>query len=1038
MRRSRGRVYNESTLPPRPNFATVTPSSDKVPEAVDHSLTSSTANADTENHGPGRVERQQPSSAHEVGVRPAPVDGQPSPRNAPTAPYSSQAIKPIPSPHVQTPLSPAVTIKPVDEGVNGVDPDSPGLQIPPKKPDVEAVNERPDSVSKSKNNADAPSPSPRPQEIGTAPNGSFVSVAAPSKPEDAASSPISSGPLSSHTSATERSPASSSTEWVTSMTDTSSSLKTQDRPSAVRDRATLVQHAVPSTPDEQLKMEAAISFQNAAENKTVGNVPVTDTSIPQQPDEQTIKDKPPKPSDAMPTVQDAVESLQVNVATPLEDTTPYKVENQEPKALTSDIRKKTQSPGPVSDSQPERMTTRVSSGAIRHKSVSEILGETPKHSNKSDTERRSSESSRSGSIDLSDKRSGSLRIKDRNGRGKEKSKLSTVVFPKTKPPSPTKDRSVELTRHSLGTNGQGSEEDDYLFTLFQAKAHYPPRTMSLGNLLQTSHKTLTTSNHLLEYHEQMDCRTLKRIYQLQHSNRWALRQLQRSPEPVRSAAHWDIVLDHMRWMRTDFREERKWKIAAAKRCADWCAEYVASDDERRAMLRVPVPRQEIQPEVAKTKLQTDLPTEEKMDTDSPNNHATPDLIPSADNDSVSDGFNDEFQPDLDDGNVPAAIFSLGSEEFTFRMEKTMASENILGELPLYSPVQIKPEIQSPAFKTPPDEAWKTQLLPVSKYATGTIRFKDEGPPRKKSRYDYTDPDDDEDGDARIDLLLPEKDDVALFQQDFKHIRDRIHPNHSFRPPTEFLMPPLGFYETRQSSQWTYAEDDELRRLVREYSYNWSLISNSLSTRSKFTSGADRRTPWECFERWIGLEGLPTEMAKTPYFRAYSSRLEAAQRSVLAAQQQALQQQQQQTGNQAAPAAPALIRRRTTQPVRVERKRSSRHLALLAGMRKLSQKREALLQKQQQGMYITYNNFILVEGHPFIDSLFAAAHLASLRKLNESNQPRPPITTPSEFSRLKHERELKYQEKQEQYRQQILAHQRVYFNLPMININCLPY
>src|SRR5699024_6636668 len=29
-------------------------------------------------------------------------------------------------------------------------------------------------------------------------------------------------------------------------------------------------------------------------------------------------------------------------------------------------------------SQPERMTTRVSSGAIRHKSVSEILGEVPK------------------------------------------------------------------------------------------------------------------------------------------------------------------------------------------------------------------------------------------------------------------------------------------------------------------------------------------------------------------------------------------------------------------------------------------------------------------------------------------------------------------------------------------------------------------------------------------------------------------------------------------------------------------------------------
>ena len=54
----------------------------------------------------------------------------------------------------------------------------------------------------------------------------------------------------------------------------------------------------------------------------------------------------------------------------------------------------------------------------------------------------------------------------------------------------------------------------------------------------------------------------------------------------------------------------------------------------------------------------------------------------------------------------------------------------------------------------------------------------------------------------------------------------------------------------------------------------------------------------------------------------------------------------------------------------------------------------------------------------------ATHLASLRRANEANQPRPPISTPAEFSRLKYERELKHQERQEQYRQQMIAHQRV--------------
>lgn len=59
----------------------------------------------------------------------------------------------------------------------------------------------------------------------------------------------------------------------------------------------------------------------------------------------------------------------------------------------------------------------------------------------------------------------------------------------------------------------------------------------------------------------------------------------------------------------------------------------------------------------------------------------------------------------------------------------------------------------------------------------------------------------------------------------------------------------------------------------------------------------------------------------------------------------------------------------------------------------------------------------------------ASHLASLRKVNEVNQPKPPITTPGEFSRLKYEREMKLQERQEQYRQQMIAQQRVGLTSP---------
>lgn len=529
--------------------------------------------------------------------------------------------------------------------------------------------------------------------------------------------------------------------------------------------------------------------------------------------------------------------------------------------------------------------------------------------------------------------------------------MSTVVFPKQQPlPQQDKNESMDLIRQGTGDLDRVNEEQDYLFTLFQSKAYSQPRAQSLTSLLASAHKTLSTSNHLVDYSEQMNCRTLHRIYSLQHANRWPLRQLKRSIEPPRQGTHWDVLLDHMKWMRTDFREERKWMIAAAKCCAEWCAEYVNSDPEHRSLLRVPA---KIPPKTeGKTDQKADIasPPEagnEMLDTSQPVSHPTPDLVPSAEDESVNDSVNDESHDDLRDTIAPAAIFSLGSDEFTFSLDMTPTSEKLLGELPIYAPAKLAPETNLPIFNNPPDSTWKTELLPVSKYSSGNITFDDEGPPKKRSRYDYSQYEDDREN--QIVELPPEQTNVALFHPENRHIRDRIHPGHSFRPPTEYIMPSVGFFESRQSSQWTYAEDDELRQLVREYSYNWSLISSCLSPPSLFSSGAERRTPWECFERWISLEGLPADMSKTQYFRAYHQRLETAQRTVLAQQQaaQQQQQQQQQQGNGQQPPIP--IRRRTTQPLRVDRRRSSKHFALLDAMRKLAKKRETMVQKQQQGM-----------------------------------------------------------------------------------------
>jgi chromatin modification-related protein VID21 len=630
---------------------------------------------------------------------------------------------------------------------------------------------------------------------------------------------------------------------------------------------------------------------------------------------------------------------------------------------------------------PHRRETRIASGALERRSVSDILGETPKsspHVMKSAADSPISAATRE-SFDLATSKA---RLADREKLEKERSKLSTVVF--AKPQSGETDDSAKAFRRvSSEVLPRRGEHRDYLLTLFESKAYSPPRSAPLASLLQSAHKTVSTTDHLIEYQEQMNCRTLKRIYQLQSADRWALRQHQRAVEPARPTSHWDFLLDHAKWMRTDFREERKWKLAAARGVAEWCAEWVASNAKERRLLQV-----KVRPPKLLVPVRED---EDVMMEDQPgpavSSDSTPDLVASAEDGSVSDGFIED-PVDVHTSNAPAAIFSLSPSDFSYPINKTPAAEKMFNELPLYEPAKIEPDAAKSDLAERSDARWKTDIVAVSRFATAKLRVPDWKAPSKRSRYDYA-----EDSSPRKDTLPlpPEQMDVALFMPENKHIRDRIHPGHSFRPPSEHPMPSQAFYESRSSSQWLPAEDDELRRLVKDYSYNWSLISSCLSPRSLFVSGADRRTPWECFERWIGLEGLPADMLKTSYFKTYHSRIEAANRHVVAQQEAA----QRQSDN-----PQITLRKRTTAPVHIERKRNQKHLAMLDAMRKLAKKRETAIQKQQH-----------------------ANDLAAMRKVNEANQPRPPITTPAEFSRLKHDREQKLAERQEMYRQQILAHQK---------------
>jgi len=331
------------------------------------------------------------------------------------------------------------------------------------------------------------------------------------------------------------------------------------------------------------------------------------------------------------------------------------------------------------------------------------------------------------------------------------------------------------------------------------------------------------------------------------------------------------------------------------------------------------------------------------------------------------------------------------------MQDSETLHNALAELPLLTPFD---EDETPAHLTV-----KRPTPAVSKFCAAKMMIDVSGPPKKRSRYDYSDDDDTVDdiskpASKRLRAsqddsgLRPEQTDIALFEPENKLLRSRLHQNTAFRPPSEFQMPSSQFYEFRVASQWTEEDQQALRRLAKDYSFNWSLIADDLSLSSRFTSASDRRTPWECFERWVELESLPNEMRKTLYFKTWNQRLEGANRNNEAKYQQQVAQLAQTPGQ-----SPTVMRKKTT-PFKVDKRRQNRYLHMVDAMRKLARKREQQAHKQAEAQ--------------------KAAHM---RKQHENAAPKNGIPTPQEFSKMRQERDVQVHARQERYREQMLVQQR---------------
>ncbi|XP_011862218.1 PREDICTED: helicase domino-like isoform X3 [Vollenhovia emeryi] len=96
--------------------------------------------------------------------------------------------------------------------------------------------------------------------------------------------------------------------------------------------------------------------------------------------------------------------------------------------------------------------------------------------------------------------------------------------------------------------------------------------LSTPTTITTSCDNTNNQEQIVEKAKQ-EAYVMQRIAELQREGLWSERRLPKVQEPTRTKAHWDYLLEEMVWLAADFAQERKWKKAAAKKCARMVQKY---------------------------------------------------------------------------------------------------------------------------------------------------------------------------------------------------------------------------------------------------------------------------------------------------------------------------------------------------------------------------------------------------------------------------------------------------------------------------------
>ncbi|XP_063051438.1 E1A-binding protein p400 isoform X2 [Engraulis encrasicolus] len=105
-----------------------------------------------------------------------------------------------------------------------------------------------------------------------------------------------------------------------------------------------------------------------------------------------------------------------------------------------------------------------------------------------------------------------------------------------------------------------------------------------GSQSSAGQSSQESSQDKLAEQAKLESQMHQRIAELRKEGQWSASRLPRLQESSRPKSHWDYLLEEMQWMAADFAQERRWKMAAAKKLVRTCARY--HDEQRKSAERV--------------------------------------------------------------------------------------------------------------------------------------------------------------------------------------------------------------------------------------------------------------------------------------------------------------------------------------------------------------------------------------------------------------------------------------------------------------------